>query len=141
VIGREDAAHVLGIEPGAQSGRTNKVTEHHRQLTPLGGGRLSDPCRRPPRERRCRDACPRKLFNRRQHPAAMPYGGDAELLEVIRRQFSKNLQVDGILAKRSLILIETKPSQPIANVHGLSPTNTRQCWSVENSVSTAPFAA
>jgi hypothetical protein len=38
-------------------------------------------------------------------------------------------------------LIETKPSQPIANVHGLSPNNTRQCWSVENSVSTAPFAA
>ena len=126
VIGREDFSHVLGIEPRGKRGRADEIDKHHGEMTAFGGGRFSDPCRRRPRDRRCRDACPRQLFNRSQQPAAMPDRDDAKFLEVFRRQLWKNLQVDRILAKRSLVLTEAEPSQPIANVHGLSPNNTRQ---------------
>ena len=51
----------------------------------------------------------------------MPHRDDAKLLEIFQRQLGKNLQVDGILAKRSLVLAETEPAEPIADLHGRFP--------------------
>ena len=38
VIGADDLAHVLGVEPRRKRGRADEVAEHHRQLAALGGG-------------------------------------------------------------------------------------------------------
>ena len=38
VIGADDLAHVLGIEPRRQRGRADEVAEHHRELAALGVG-------------------------------------------------------------------------------------------------------
>jgi hypothetical protein len=61
VIGHDDAAHVLGIEPRGKRRRAHQITEHHRQLAALGdvvsgrfgsghlrggGGRLGKPLRK-----------------------------------------------------------------------------------------------
>ena len=37
VVGRDDAAHVFGIEPRRHRGRAHEVAEHDRKLTALGG--------------------------------------------------------------------------------------------------------
>ena len=126
VIGCEDLPHVLGVEPRGKRGRADEIDNHHSEMTALGGGRFCDPCRRRPRERRCPEACARQLFNRGQQPAAMPHRDYAKLLEVFRRQLSKNLQVDGILAKCSLVMTETEPAEPIANLHSSFPNKTTQ---------------
>ncbi len=123
VIGCEDVSHVLGIEPRGKHGRADEIDNHHGEMTALGGGRFCDPCRRP-RDRQCREACARQRFNRGQQPAAMPHRGDAKVLDVFRRQLSKNLQVDGILAKCSLVLTETEPAEPIADLHSRFPNKT-----------------
>ena len=41
LIGADDLAHVLRVEPGRQLGRTHQIDEHHRQLPPLGFGSRS----------------------------------------------------------------------------------------------------
>ena len=38
VIGTDDLAHVLGIQPRRQRGRADEVAEHHRELAALGVG-------------------------------------------------------------------------------------------------------
>ena len=126
VIGCEDVSHVLGIELRGKRGRSDEIDNHHGEMTAFGGGRFCDPCRHRPRDRRCREACARQLFNRGQQPAAMPHRGDAEVLEVFRRQLSKNLQVDGVLAKCSLVLTETEPAEPIGDLHSRFPNKTMQ---------------
>ena len=41
LVGADDLAHLLGIEPARERGRADQVDEHHRQLPPLG---LRRPC-------------------------------------------------------------------------------------------------
>ena len=37
VIGTDDLAHVLGVQPSRQRGRADEVAEHDRELAALGG--------------------------------------------------------------------------------------------------------
>ena len=52
VIGGEDAAHILRIEPGGHCGRARQVAKHDGQLTALGGVLVRGGLRRP-RGHRC----------------------------------------------------------------------------------------
>ena len=38
LIGRDELAQVFRVHPSGERGRTNKVREHHRDLTTFGGG-------------------------------------------------------------------------------------------------------
>jgi len=50
--------------------------------------------------------------DRRQHLAPIVDDGDADILQVLRRQLRQDLAIDLVLAKRGLVLSEAETSQP-----------------------------
>ena len=120
MIGADDLAHVLGIEPRRHRGRADEIAEHHGELAALGGV-----CRR----RRCRYGAAARLRigraaveagkfrDRLEQLARWPRATTPSSFEVVRRQLRQNLAVDFVLAKRGLVLPETEASQPIPDVH------------------------
>ena len=75
LVGAEDLAHLLGVEPRGERGRADQVDEHHRELPPLGlGGRRG---RGPARRRPARPSgrrVPRRRAGRRWRRAACAGG-------------------------------------------------------------------
>jgi hypothetical protein len=55
--------------------------------------------------------------------------GDAKLLQVIRGKVQKNLAVDFVVAKCSLVLSKAESSQPPPDVHRLLRTGLAKLWS------------
>ena len=106
LIGMEDLTHVLGIEPGRQRGRADEIAEHDGELAPLGGVGAG---RRGGRGIQRLD-CGHDL-------APMADGGDAEILEVVQRQFRQHRAIDGIVSERRLVLPEAKRPEPAPDVH------------------------
>ena len=96
MIGADDPAHVLGIEPRRQRGRADEVAEHHGELAALGGVRRcwrgSGGCRLRRSFRRA------QTCDRLEQALAVPEG-HADLFEVAVRQLAQNLGVDVVLAK------------------------------------------
>ncbi len=90
LIGADDLAHVLGIEPRRQGGRTDEIAEHDGELAPLRGiwrGGSRDRFMR--RERR-RSVGPRggrsfEFLDRGHDFAPVAHNGDAEILEILDR--------------------------------------------------------
>ena len=48
----------------------------------------------------------------------MADAGDADILEVVGRQLRQDLDIDFVVAKRGLVLLEAEISQPLADIHG-----------------------
>ncbi|HKN29674.1 MAG TPA: hypothetical protein VJY34_18020 [Roseiarcus sp.] len=96
VIGGDDPAHVLGIEPGRYRGRADEIAEHHGQLPALGGVlrrrlRLGG--------RWVRDRLVGvKLTNRTQQFSAIAED-DAEFLQVLVGKLGKDGEVNAILGE------------------------------------------
>jgi len=116
VISADDAAQVLWVEPGRQSGRAHKVAEHHGELAALGGvlwlglgyrGGL----------RRDRDISG-KVANRSQYLPPMSKR-DADVLEVLIGQMVKNGDINVVLGKALGVLGQAERSEPLRNLlHG-----------------------
>ena len=104
VIGRDDAAHVLGIEPRRDRGRADKVAEHHGELAALRGvpRRARSDGRRWTRP----GGGSAQTGNRLEKPFPMPKGEHAELLKICVAQVDQNVAVNSVLAERRFILAE-----------------------------------
>ena len=50
---------------------------------------------------------------------------NAQVLEVLIRQFRHDVAVDLVLAKDGLILTEADPAEPIADLHSRFPNKTK----------------
>ena len=99
MIGPDDPAHVLGIQPRGHRGRADEIAEHHCKLPALGGVRgclKGHGGRRLHRSFRRTQTC-----DRLEKALAMPEGY-AEFFEVAFSQYTQYTQylcVDVILAK------------------------------------------
>ena len=89
LVGAQDLAHLLGIEPRREHGRADEVDEHDRELAALGlerrrGSRIGRRCGaglgRGGRRRLGRGA---QGGDRLEHPAPVADDGDADVLEVV----------------------------------------------------------
>jgi hypothetical protein len=115
MVGADDLAQILGIEAGRQRRRTNEITEHHRQLAPLGlrGRRYIRDCRR-----HCRGG--RRGVERGdggQKLAAMTDRGHANADQVLSCQLRQNRGIDVVVTKSGLVLPQIQAAQPRGNVH------------------------
>ena len=113
VIGGDDLAQILGVEPRGQRGRADQIAEHHRQLPAFGLFCGSDW-----RRRRCGSWL--TIAERRdgvdQTPAVADRR-DAELAQILGRQPPQNLPVDIVVAERGRILVEPEIAQPLGHIH------------------------
>src|SRR5271166_6594374 len=82
LIGVDDLAHVLGIEPRRQRGRADEVAEHDGELAPLGGVSVGQ-----------RGGRGVQRLDREHHLAPMADAGDAEILEIVERQLRQHCAV------------------------------------------------
>ena len=60
----------------------------------------------------------RQLRDRSHDLPAMSDDRYAEILQIVRRQFPKNVVVNLIVAKGGFVLSEADASQPLAHIHG-----------------------
>jgi hypothetical protein len=104
LIGADDLAHVLGVEPRRQWRRADEVAEQHCQLPPLGI-RLTLRCTWRSRGRRGARLGIAQRRNSFEQPFAVPHR-HAELLEVGVGQLGQYLMVDLVLAEYWLVLLE-----------------------------------
>ena len=118
VIGRDDRAHVLGIEPRGKRGRADEIAEHHGELAALGGVWAGGSTRVPCATAVSSADLARKLRNGRQQLPSMSDGTHAEFHQVVSRQVGQDLAVDLIVTERRLVLAEPKAPQPAPHVHG-----------------------
>ncbi len=121
MVGGDDLAQILGVEPGRQLGRADEVAEHDRQLAALGsrdgrrrGGGLG---RRAAAHR----------GDRGEQPAAVADRGDAETDQVLGRQRGQDVGVDVVVAECGLILPKAEPAQPLRDIgsHARAPSSRR----------------
>jgi len=123
MVGADDLAHVLGIEPRGECGRADEIAEHHREMAALGGvlrrrwGRGA---------RRLGWAVRRAESGDRLEQAFTVTQGDAKLSEIAFVQVDQNVRADRILAERVLVLTETEAPQPIPDVHDQIPAQFRR---------------
>ncbi len=115
VIGRDDAPHILGIEPRGKLGRADEVAEHHRELAALCGIRRR--ARIDGRRWTRAGIGSAQTGNRPEKPLPMPEGEHAELLKIGVAQVNQNVAVNTVLAERRFILAEPEAPQPIPHVH------------------------
>src|SRR5262249_4801312 len=120
VIGTDNLAHVLGIEPRGERRRVDEVAEQNRELpafgttstalVPLGCTVPIDLL-----GRRHRFAPQRR--NRVKQSPAVTNHADTEVFQVLGSQLRQYLAIDSVLAERRLILFEAQLSQPACDVH------------------------
>ena len=114
LVGADDLAHLLGVEPRGERGRADQVDEHHRELAALGlerrrGSRIGRRCGaglgRGGRRRLGRGA---QGGDRLEHPAPVADDGDADVLEVVGGQLRQDLAVDVVVAERLGVMLQTE---------------------------------
>ena len=112
VVGADDLAHVLGVEPSRERGRADEVAEHDRELAALGGVQRA-------RNGRCRWGCGTcrcallngfEIGNRAQQLAAMAEQ-DAQLLQILISQIGEDAEIDRIVAKRLRVLLHLEAAE------------------------------
>jgi hypothetical protein len=114
LVGVQHVPHLLGIKPGRECRRSDEVDEHHRQLPALG---LARPCGRGWEGRR-RGRCLRaRRGERLEEPLAVTECRDAELPEVFGGELPQDLNVDGVVAERLLVLLQAEAPEPSPDVH------------------------
>jgi hypothetical protein len=117
LIGADLLAQFLGVEPHRQGRRADEITEHHRQLPPLGGVvRLGTG--RGGGRRRCLGSG--QTGDGSEETLAVPER-HAKLLEVDVRQLRQDIGVDFTRAKERLVLSEPETFEPTPDIHGRTP--------------------
>jgi len=96
MVGAENPAQILGIEPSGQGRRADQIAEHDRELAALGvrSHRRAWRSRRPASE--CRD--------RIEQPPTVPDRGYPDAGQILGREPRQHLRVDIILAEHGLVL-------------------------------------
>jgi hypothetical protein len=122
LIGANDLAHVLGIEPGRERSRADEVAEHHGELAALGGVGRDNSRDRNLRRGRCSGFGSRggrsvQLLDRGHDLAPMADNGDADILEILDRQLRQHRVVDFVFAERRLVLRKAEAPQPNPEIH------------------------
>ena len=117
VIGGDDLAHVLGIEPRGERRRADEIAEHHGQLAALGdvvGGRvdLGDWL-----TWRALPISAAQTCDRLEQPLSVAHE-HAELFEIRVREVRQDFDVDFVFAERGFIPGETEVPKPSPDVHG-----------------------
>jgi hypothetical protein len=88
LIGADDLPQVFRIEPGRERCRTDKISEHHCKLTPLGFVPA----------RRLRRSYLIEHCNRAQYFLAMPER-DSDFFEVLVSQIAENARINVVVGK------------------------------------------
>ena len=132
VIGADELAHVLGIEPGRQRGRADQVAEHHRELPALGIGwcRCVGGCRRERRRALGAEAAMAASSLRRWPSEVTPRPIRSSAVSV-----GQDLGVDVVVAEYQPVLLE---SELAANFRHPSPKHASIVWAI---VAYSAFAA
>jgi hypothetical protein len=121
MIGADDLAQILGIEPRRQRGRADEIAEHHRELPAFGFTPRCECCGR----------CGRQPW-RIGYGRGSAQGGDgieqlapvadrcdANLPEVIRCQLRQHLPIDLVIAEGRHIALKAQTLQPRLYVHAV----------------------
>ncbi len=116
VIGADDRAQILRIEPRRQRRRADQIAEHHRQLPPLGLGwcRRIAGCRRHGGGYRGAER-----GNGIEELAPVADRCNADVPEVVRSELPQYLPIDLVIAERLLVTLKTKTTQPRRYVHAV----------------------
>ena len=116
-----DLAQVFRVHAGRECRRTDKVREHHGDLSALCGvlGLRLDQRRL----RRCLDGT-HKLRNRRQHFSSMAEQ-DADLLKVLIGQVAEDRDINSVLGKTLGVLGHAEVFEPVRNLLHRGPTRSR----------------
>jgi hypothetical protein len=112
MVGVDDGAQILGVEPGGELGRAGQVAEQHGELAPFRVGRNG---------RRWHRRKGRRLLSERgdrvEHAAAMADQRDAEVPQILAGQARQYTGVDRVVAERRSVLFEAEIAQPITDIH------------------------
>jgi hypothetical protein len=123
VIGADDRAQILRVEPRRQRGRPDQVAEHHRQLPPLGLGRRRCGWRRHLGrlfgEGRRQSAFAQRCDRLQQLQARTER--QAEPLQMGLGQLRQHLGVDLVLTERRLIPLQPQIAKPRRDIHAALP--------------------
>ena len=117
VVGAHDRAHVLGIEPGGQSGRADQVAEQDGQLPPLGPSSRRGLWQFSPSRRRFSRCL--IIGQRSDRPQQQPSVAErnTELLEILIRQLRQDVGRDVVVPERRLVTLQPQLPQPSRDVH------------------------
>jgi hypothetical protein len=128
MVGADDLAQILRIEACRQRCRTDQITEHHRQLPPLGLGRG---CAAGGRHRPADalaglglwflDMFVAKRGDRIEQPPAIPDQSDAQVLQILHGEARQYVSLDPVLAKSLVVPLEPEGPQPFGHVHWSRP--------------------
>jgi len=117
LIGSDLLAVFLGVEPHRQGRRADEITEHHRQLPPLGGVVRRRTGRCGGRRRRLGGG---QTGDGSEETLAVPER-HTKLLEIDLGQLRQDIGVDFTRAKERLVLSEAETSEPTPDIHGRTP--------------------
>src|SRR4029077_16799122 len=119
MVRAHDFLQVLRVEPCRERCRTNKISEHQREMTPLGRG---------PRSRRGSRSGLIEFRNRAQYLPAMAER-DTDFFEVMVSQIAQNAWINVVLGKAPGVLPQAKCVEPVRNLlHGGSPGLLSNKW-------------
>jgi hypothetical protein len=121
VIGGNDLAHILGIEPCRERRRADKITKHDGQLPALGDVAWLQLDRSASRTWVMHPIGAVQTGDRLQQPFSVAHR-HTELFEISVTEVWQDLGVDFALAKCRFVLAETEIPQPSPHVHGSPPS-------------------
>ena len=112
MIGGDNLAVILGIEPRRECGRSRQIAEHNRQLPALGFGsnRRSGGWGRRRRRSQILECAQYSLAVAEQH---------AELFEISLGQIGQAFGIDRVVAKGQFVLLQPKAAQPNTDIQGI----------------------
>ena len=115
MVGAEDPAQILGIDPRGQRCRAHEIAEHHGQLAPLDLAR-----HRVGRKWLCLNGV--LVLAQRgdcvEQAAAMADRRDTQLAQVLSREPAQKLPINVVVAERGHISFEPEAAQPSDHIHG-----------------------
>jgi len=120
LIGADLFTQFLGVEPHRQGRRTDEITEHHRQLPPLGSSANIGGCDGCKGRFGCR-LCVLERCNGIEQPAAVPDRRDPEIAQILGRQPAQNLTINIVVTERRRVLFEPETAKPFGDVHRCCP--------------------
>src|SRR5215472_14159371 len=110
----DDISQILRVNTSGERRRAHEIAEHHRQLTALDHG--NDTLRL---KRRIKVATQRG--DSREQLAAVSDEGYAKFPEIVGSQLRQYRGIDGVVAKRLIILLHPEAVEPGCDVHARLP--------------------
>ena len=118
VIRGDDFAQILGIEP---RGESVEPTRSQNMTVSCRRSAATVPCGLVGRSRWPGPSSPRNVGDGREQLAPMSDEADAEVLEIVGGQLGQYRGVDGVVAKRLLVLLQPETVEPRCDVHARLP--------------------